>query len=146
MAAEGGAGPRWLDYVLATGGDCDQLLSAAAGLGRLVLLYGDGFDPRSLQTVRRLAALDLPTVVVQIPLPQGDGRGATTELARRNREQLLDIANAGMEIVNLDPVLDADRLTVGSRISRNLIESGIVGEEDAVIVDASALPTRIFFP
>ncbi|MEM8620267.1 MAG: hypothetical protein AAGF73_11135 [Actinomycetota bacterium] len=41
---------------------------------------------------------------------------------------------------------DADRLSIGSRQARRLLSDGVVTAHDSVVVDISALPSRVFFP
>lgn len=140
-------GAHWKDYVLGRGEEVDALFVAASSRGRLVVIMGDGFDPRSLHTMRRLADLGLHARIVQIPLPRGPGHGAGTTLAENNRRELTQLASVvALDRVDIAPPADSDRLSVGSRISRQLVKEGIVEPGDSVVVDISALPSRVFFP
>lgn len=138
---------RWNDYALGYGGEADALLCAAAELNPPVLIMGDGFDPRTLNTLKRLVLLGICPRVVCIPLPRGLGTGASSVLARRNREGLAEIVSGTrVEIRHVVQPEGIDRLTVGSRVSRELVESGAIKSGDTVIVDISALPSRLYFP
>lgn len=140
-------GARWQDYVLGRGEAADELFVAASAKGRLVLIMGDGFDPRALHTLHRLADLGLRARIIEVPLPSGPGHGAGTELAARNRAEVAELAPAvAIDRISVALPTDADRLSVGSRISRQLIEDVVIEPGDSVIVDISALPSRIFFP
>src|SRR5215213_1155536 len=86
-------GTHWKDYILGRGDEVDALFVAASSKGRLVVIMGDGFDPRSLHAMRRLAILGLRARIVQIPLPRGPGHGAGTALAEVNRQELAELAS-----------------------------------------------------
>lgn len=136
----------WVDYLQRRGDDADALFQAASGLGRLVFIMGDGFDPRALFGLRRLLELGLAPVVIRIPLPRGPG-GASSVAASENRHEFDRLAvSHGLTVRYASIPAEVDQTTVGVVISRGLIDSEFVLEGDTVVVDVSALPTRIFFP
>jgi hypothetical protein len=137
----------WGDYVLRRGDGASDLLRAAASTGRLTIVMGDGFDPRALQTLRAAIGTGAAVRVVRIPLPPGPGYGAQTTLVARNRADLEALVeNHGLEVVQLQDPQGSDRLTIGSLLARTVLQDGVVTPADAVVIDISALPSRVFFP
>lgn len=137
----------WDDYVLGRDQHAGELLAAASAGRRLTVLLGDGFDPRTLHTLRCAIKHELAVRVVRVPLPKGPGYGVGSKLVAANRDELARLAATHeIDIVEADRWPSADRLTTGSRLARGLIAERIITADDVVVVDISALPSRIYFP
>ena len=139
----------WGDYVIGRGTDVDDMLRAAAMSADtpLHLIIGDGFDQRTLHIVRRCLTLEVDIRVTAMALPSGVGHGASSSLARANREALDELSDQHDFVTHHAPEpAGADSLTVGARQARALIADGTLQEGETVILDVSALPTRRFFP
>lgn len=137
----------WADYVFGRGAAAGDILEAAAAGGPIRLIMGNGFDPRALHALRCVLHRGLTGSIVLMPLPAGPGRGAGTDLATRNRAELARlIEDNPIDLVEVADIPGSDRLTIGSLLARGLQETGAITATDTVVVDISALPSRLYFP
>ncbi|WP_231938562.1 hypothetical protein [Arthrobacter sp. B6] len=146
MSVADSAQLRWYDYVLAEGTEQSELLwTGACREGqRVLLICGSGFDPRTLDTPRRISAQDWKDLSVLALRPGASGEHEDAEEASRNNAaELRLLFGERLNIVSSPTVQDPN--TVGTVLSRQLQSEYHVLDFDTVIVDMSGLPSSISF-
>jgi hypothetical protein len=144
-------GLRWEDYVLASGAEeVSKMWSAALALERRVtFVLGVGFDPRALVALKSLLTQVGNQVVrvVRLGLPSAEDDDLTRELTQANDRCLRDLVKSG--VVDVASIAYPERVesrAAGLRMSREIQGSGVIGEQDLVVVDVSGLPSAVYFP
>lgn len=137
---------RWYDYVFADGTDKSERLWAEAckSGGTTLLICGAGFDPRTLDTPRRIAEQGRRELNVLALKPGVSGEHDDAEAAARENELVLR-ALFGEQLTVLESPRVLDPNTVGTVLSRQLQAEHKVLDFDTVIVDMSGLPSSISF-
>jgi hypothetical protein len=144
-------GLKWEDYVLASGAEAvSKLWSAALELERrMTFVLGVGFDPRALIALKSLLTQVGNQVirVVRLGLPLAEDDDLTRELTQANDRCLRELIESGVvEVESIAYPEGAESQAAGLRMSRQIQNSGGIGEKDLVVVDVSGLPSTIYFP
>jgi len=144
-------GLRWEDYVLASGTEeVSKIWSAALELERRVtFVLGVGFDPRALVALKSLLTQVGNQVVrvVRLGLPSAEDDDLTRELTQANDRCLRDLVESGVvDVASIAYPEGVESRAAGLRMSREIQSSGVIGEQDLVVVDVSGLPSTVYFP
>lgn len=146
MNVAGFAKLRWYDYVFADATEnSERLWTEACQVGdRILLICGAGFDPRTLDTPRRVASIDWDELTVLALKPSVGGEHDAAEgAAHDNEAELNRLFGDRLTVVDSPQVLDPN--TTGTVLSRRLQAQHKVLDFDTVIVDMSGLPSSISF-
>jgi len=143
-------GLRWEDYVLASGAEeVAKIWSAALELERRVtFVLGVGFDPRALVALKSLLTQvgDQVVRVVRLGLPSAEDDDLTRELTQANDRCLRDLVESGVvDVASIAYPEGVESRAAGLRMSREIQSSGVIGEQDLVVVDVSGLPSTVYF-
>ena len=144
-------GLRWEDYVLASGaGEVSKIWSAALELERRVtFVLGVGFDPRALVALKSLLTQigNQVVQVVRLGLPSVEDDDLTRELTQANDRCLRELVESRVvEVASIAYPEGVESRAAGLRMSRQIKSSGVIGEQDLVVVDVSGLPSSVYFP
>lgn len=145
MSSSGPVRLRWYDYVFADGTDkSEQLWTEARKMAaKTLLICGAGFDPRTLDTPRRIAEQGSELSVLALrPSVSGEHDDAETA-AQENERVLRTLFGDQLTVIESPQVLDPN--TVGTVLSRQLQAEYNILEFETVIVDMSGLPSSISF-
>ena len=127
-----------------------RLWSAALELERRVtFVLGVGFDPRALVALKSLLTQVGNQVVrvVRLGLPSAEDGDLTRELTQANDCCLREFVESGVvEVESIAYPKGVESQAAGLRMSRQIQNSGGIGEKDLVVVDVSGLPATIYFP
>ncbi|MBD8103219.1 hypothetical protein [Plantibacter sp. CFBP 8775] len=147
MTGAAGARIRWDDYVFTadTNSSCRTIADAAKlGSGRVLLVCGGGFDPRTLDAPRAIATLGIDTLDVIALQPNAEGLHDQAESeATRNVAELEQRFGGRFRVVRSPEVAEVN--SAGTMLSRILVHNHDVLSYDAVIIDMSGLPSTISF-
>ena len=145
---------RWYDYILVRDGEpeFDDIFGGPSDESVLYIL-GEGFDPRTTVGLARAAELrkgeQLSILTLELSSADSAAVGVgddVLELARTNREWLDELVETyGLRRSRLNYLTVADPASAGLAISRTVV-SEHCESFSRVVVDVSAMPTRVFFP
>ena len=138
--------PRWYDHVFADNAEHSAALWRAAGASNAtsVLICGAGFDPRTLDVPRLLAAGNgaVGRVLALVPAAEGEHPNAIAA-AEDNIGLLRELFGNRLELVDAPAVTDPS--TIGTVLARQLVgEFGLLRFQ-TVLLDMSGLPSSMSF-
>lgn len=146
MSVSDSAKLRWYDYVFAddTANSERLWIEACSTSENILFICGAGFDPRTLDTPRRVASVKWEQLTVLALKPSVGGEHDTAVgAAHENEEELNILFGDRLTVVDSPQVLDPN--TTGTVLSRRLQVQHQVLDFDTVIVDMSGLPSSISF-
>jgi hypothetical protein len=145
---------RWTNYVMASGGELNDLLKAHFGDSKRMVCFmmGRGFDPRmnlGLSTfLNSYPQHTYRAVVLEFAEGPNSPSNRYARLVEENSEELFGLTKERAEVVSKEvTVWSPDGRRIGSRSAANLFKETeeLKGYTD-IIVDISSLPRSIFYP